>query len=93
MVSNCVCRGCRPTHKCQCRDIVVVFELHVVVSSSQHQKSGTKIIRKNVLSIISNLNIKHLIENQHISITGPNQISTKFTTIRFILKDFVLFLY
>ena len=46
-----------------------------------------------MLSIISNLNIKHLIENQHISITGPNQISTKFTTIRFMLKDFVLFSY
>ena len=42
MVSKCACRGHRPTRKCQCGDIVVVFEPHVVVSNSQHQKTWYK---------------------------------------------------
>ena len=39
------------------------------------KKPGMKIIRKNELSIICNLNIKYLIWNQHISITGPKEMS------------------
>ena len=39
------------------------------------KKPGMKIIRKNELSIICNLNIKYLVWNQHISITGPREMS------------------
>ena len=54
-----------------------------------------KIIRKYMLSIICNLNIVHLIENHHISITGPKGMSD-FHQIhhqQIYVKDYFWFLY
>src|ERR1700735_2951402 len=39
------------------------------------KENGIKIIRKNVLSTICNLNIKHPTGNQHISIIGQKRMS------------------
>src|SRR5882762_11883617 len=39
------------------------------------KRNGIKIIRKNVLSTIYNLNIKQLIGNQHMNIIGPKKRS------------------
>src|ERR1700683_1471229 len=39
------------------------------------KENGIKIIRKNVLSTICNLNIKHPTGNQHISIIGQKKMS------------------
>ena len=58
-------------HKCQCGDFVSIFKPHVVVSNSQYQKSW---YQKNVPSIICNLNIKHVIGNQHRSLIGQENM-------------------
>ena len=78
-------------HKCLCGDFVSIFKPHVVVPNSHHQKTW---YQNHVLSIICNLNIKHLIGNQHTSLTGPKicWISTRSTINRFISEDCVWFL-
>ena len=57
-------------HKCLCGDFVSIFKPHVVVPNSHHQKTW---YQNHVLSIICYLNIKHLIGNQHTSLTGPKR--------------------
>src|SRR5712671_5892206 len=78
-------------------EILYQYSNHTKCLQMQNiKKNGIKIIRKNVLSTICNLNIKHLIGNQHISIIGPkkmsnfHQIPHQQIYVRRLCPDFLL---
>jgi hypothetical protein len=83
-------------HKYQCGDFMSVFKPHKVSSNAEYQRKWYQNHKENVLSTICNLNIKHLIENQHMNIIGPkkmsnfHQIPHQQTYVRRLCPNFLL---